>query len=143
VVPEFHAATACFLCSPPDFNSSRLSPFSVKATKQFSQIIQSTLIQKIKISQISSQANKSNHSNIFTFILPWSEGRADEVSEVYNKIMLSPPIPQQYNASLSSHYFSLSLLCILSHLSLLQSSAVLVKNDCVWWLVTFNKTKAI
>jgi hypothetical protein len=33
VVPKFEVATACFSCSPPDLNSPKLSPITVKTTK--------------------------------------------------------------------------------------------------------------
>jgi hypothetical protein len=35
MVPKFQVATACFSCSPPDLNLSKLSSLAGKATKFF------------------------------------------------------------------------------------------------------------
>jgi hypothetical protein len=50
-----------------------------------------------------SQAATSNHPNVFTFILPLSEGRVGEAREPSNKPMFSPP--PHYKLSLFSHDF--------------------------------------
>jgi hypothetical protein len=60
------ASNAAFLTSIRQ-NSAR---FLSKSPNNFPKLYKSTLIQKIKIAQIFSQANTSNHYNIFTFILP-------------------------------------------------------------------------
>jgi hypothetical protein len=79
MAPNFQVATACFSCNPPEQNSC-----SVNASK----LCNSPLIQKIEILRPLSEANTSNHLNIFTSILPFSERRAGEAWEPANKMKL-------------------------------------------------------
>jgi hypothetical protein len=54
----------------------------------------STLIKKIKVPQLFSQATTSSHPNIFTFTLSLSEGRAGEAEETSRQNdALSLPFP--------------------------------------------------
>jgi hypothetical protein len=73
MVSKFQVATACFSCSPPDSNASKLSYLAGKATKIIFPNYTSALIQKIKIPLPLSQATVSDHPNVFSFTLPLSE----------------------------------------------------------------------
>jgi hypothetical protein len=68
---------------PPDF--IKIKPIAVKPLKYFFKLLNSTLIQKIKIPQA-----QSNYRIVFTFSLPLSEGRAGEAWEPSNKMMIPP-----------------------------------------------------
>jgi hypothetical protein len=63
MVPKFQVATACFSCSPPDLNSSKLRSLAVKITK----IIYVNTNFEIKAPRPLSPATASYHSNAFTF----------------------------------------------------------------------------
>jgi hypothetical protein len=97
-----------------DLNSSKLNPISVKVTRFFFQNYNSTLIQKIKIPRPLSQVSASNRSNIFTFTLISSEGRAGETWEPSNKSMLfipphievSPALQMTFGCRLNSYHNS-------------------------------------
>jgi hypothetical protein len=71
-----------------------------KPPNLFFQIIQWTLIQKIKIPRPLSQATACNESNAFTFTLPLSEGRTGEAREPSDKTMVF--IPPRSKLSLTS-----------------------------------------
>jgi hypothetical protein len=108
MVLKFQAATSCFSCSSPDLNSIELSPSAVKVTKVFLyKLNNSTLIQKIKIPHPCLEL-VSNHSAVFIFTLPLSQGQAGEAWEPSNEttFFLSPHKPLPWH-SLSSYSFSL------------------------------------
>jgi hypothetical protein len=99
MVPKFQVATACFSCSPPDLNSSKLRSIAVKITK----IIYVNTNFEIKAPRPLSQATASNHSNAFIFTLTGrTNGRSlGTFSQTmlflppHNKVSLTPP-PELY-----------------------------------------------
>jgi hypothetical protein len=120
MILKFQVATVCFLCSPPDINSSNY----------FSKLYNS-LFQWIKIRQPPSQANICNHGNAFTFIIPLSEGRAGEAWEP-NKVML--PSSVHWIVFHFSRDFSLSSTLLLQFLPV----SLLAHRSPRFWAGTDN-----
>jgi hypothetical protein len=79
MVPKLQVANACFSCSPPDLNSSKLSSLAVEASKIIIIIaFQNCTHSEIKIPLPLCKATASNHPNIFIFTVLLSVGRAGE-----------------------------------------------------------------
>jgi hypothetical protein len=87
MVPKFQVATACFSCSPPDLNSSKLRSLAVKITK----IIYVNTNFEIKAPRPLSQATASNHSNASTFTLPLTGRTSGRSLGTFSQTTLFPP----------------------------------------------------
>jgi hypothetical protein len=83
---EFTTSAACFSCTSPRWNLSKLKPHAVKATK--SKLRNPLLFLKTKIPRPLPQATTSNHSNVFTSILFLPKGRTGEAWKPTNKTVL-------------------------------------------------------
>jgi hypothetical protein len=98
MVPKFQVPTACFSCSPPDLNLSKLSSLADKATKIIF-FFQNYTKSEIKIPRPLSQATASNHSKRVHFHSPLirrTSGRSlgtflqnDALSPSHNKVALT------------------------------------------------------
>jgi hypothetical protein len=102
---------ACFSCSLSD------APFLSKPPDYFSKLHNLTLIQKIKTPRPLSQATTSNHSDVFTFILPLPKRLPGEAWEPSNKTMLflffipPPPTMRPLTTSVMTFDFHLLFCC--------------------------------
>jgi hypothetical protein len=91
MIPKFNVATACFSCSPSDLNWWRVNQFPARATEEFFQIMQSTIIKKIKTPRPLTQVTTSKPSTSGTLTLSLSEGRRGQAWKPPHKMMLFSP----------------------------------------------------
>jgi hypothetical protein len=81
MVPKFQVAVAYFSCNLPELNLSELSFLAVKDVNAIFRIIQFQVNSENQNPLPQSQAIASNNPNVFTFMLPVSDGRAGEAVE--------------------------------------------------------------
>jgi hypothetical protein len=78
-------ATACFSCSPPDLNLSKLNSMLWRPQNYLSKLFSSPLIQKIKIPRPLSQVTISNHSSVLTSLSPYQKDEGVEPGNIVTK----------------------------------------------------------
>jgi hypothetical protein len=109
-----------------------VNPSVVKAAKLTFQMMLVNAYSENKNSL--SQAISSNHSNVFTFILPFSEGRASEALESYNNMMLFlHRLPHDVLLLLLSYYSFLHLCLYIIWLQMVKITAAITET-CPWTL---------
>jgi hypothetical protein len=91
MVSKFQLSTVCF--------SSKLSSLAVRTTKIIFLNYTLILIEKLEIPLPPSQDTIYNHHNLFTFMLPFSEGQMREAWEPSNEIMFYHPTQNKVSST--------------------------------------------